>query len=73
MLEIEAVYENGVLKPAKPLPLEERQHVHLTITLRATSPAPSPKPRQLGTLKGSVLHMAPDFDSIPEGFEEYVE
>ncbi len=42
-------------------------------TLRATSPAGSRKPRQLGTLKGSVLYMAPDFDAIPEGFEEYVE
>ena len=31
------------------------------------------KPRQLGTLKGSVLYMAPDFDAIPEGFEDYVE
>jgi hypothetical protein len=28
---------------------------------------------KLGTLKGSVLYMAPDFDAIPEGFEEYVE
>jgi hypothetical protein len=26
----------------------------------------------LGTLKGSVLHIAPDFDEIPEGFEEYL-
>ncbi len=42
-------------------------------TLRATGQAPSPKQRQLGTLKGSVLYMAPDFDAIPEGFEEYVE
>jgi antitoxin (DNA-binding transcriptional repressor) of toxin-antitoxin stability system len=24
----------------------------------------------LGTLKGSVLSIAPDFDEIPEGFEE---
>lgn len=42
-------------------------------TLRATSPMMTRKPRQLGTLKGSVLYMAPDFDAIPEGFEEYVE
>ena len=28
-------------------------------------------PRKLGTLKGSVVHMAADFDAIPEGFEEY--
>ncbi|HYT89978.1 MAG TPA: hypothetical protein VEL76_14830 [Gemmataceae bacterium] len=41
-------------------------------TIRATPP-PTRKPRQLGTLKGTVLYMAPDFDAIPEGFEEYVE
>jgi len=41
-------------------------------TLRAVSP-PVQRPRQLGALKGSVLFMAPDFDAIPEGFEEYVE
>jgi antitoxin (DNA-binding transcriptional repressor) of toxin-antitoxin stability system len=35
-------------------------------------PPPSRKPRQLGTLKGTVLYMAPDFDDIPEGFEEYL-
>jgi len=40
-------------------------------TLRA-APAPR-KPRQPGTLKGTVLYIAPDFDAIPEGFEEYVE
>jgi hypothetical protein len=27
---------------------------------------------QLGTLKGTVLYIAPDFDDIPEGFEEYL-
>jgi antitoxin (DNA-binding transcriptional repressor) of toxin-antitoxin stability system len=37
-------------------------------TIRATPPASPRKPRQLGTLKGSVLYMAPDFDAIPEGF-----
>lgn len=41
--------------------------------IRATSPAVPRKQRQLGTLKGSVLYMAPDFDAIPEGFEEYAE
>ena len=40
--------------------------------LRAT-PAPPRPPRQSGTLKGTVLYIAPDFDAIPEGFEEYVE
>jgi antitoxin (DNA-binding transcriptional repressor) of toxin-antitoxin stability system len=42
-------------------------------TIKATAPAPQRKPRQLGTLKGTVLYVAPDFDAIPEGFEEYVE
>jgi antitoxin (DNA-binding transcriptional repressor) of toxin-antitoxin stability system len=42
-------------------------------TLRAAGAGPGRKPRQLGTLKGSVLYMAPDFDAIPEGFEKYVE
>lgn len=42
-------------------------------TLRAVVPSPSQGARQLGTLKGSVRYMAPDFDAIPEGFEEYIE
>jgi predicted DNA-binding antitoxin AbrB/MazE fold protein len=28
---IEAIYEDGVLKPAQPLPLKERQQVRITI------------------------------------------
>jgi antitoxin (DNA-binding transcriptional repressor) of toxin-antitoxin stability system len=42
-------------------------------TLRAALPPGPRKERPLGTLRGSVLYMAPDFDAIPEGFEEYVE
>jgi antitoxin (DNA-binding transcriptional repressor) of toxin-antitoxin stability system len=30
-------------------------------------------PRQLGTMKGSVLHMAPDFDAQLEDFKDYME
>jgi antitoxin (DNA-binding transcriptional repressor) of toxin-antitoxin stability system len=41
-------------------------------TIRALPSSTPRKQRQLGTLKGSVLYMAPDFDAIPEGFEEYV-
>ena len=29
------------------------------------------KPR-FGTMKGSILHIAPDFDAIPDGFEDYL-
>lgn len=31
------------------------------------------KVRQLGTLKGTVLYMAPDFDAPLEDFKEYME
>ena len=34
-LEIEAVYEDGVLKPEKPLPLQEHQRV--TVSVQPTS------------------------------------
>ena len=30
-LTVEAVYENGVLKPTQPLPLKEQQRVQITI------------------------------------------
>jgi predicted DNA-binding antitoxin AbrB/MazE fold protein len=30
-LEIEATYENGVLKPDKPLPLQENERVKITV------------------------------------------
>lgn len=42
-------------------------------TIRGTTSPREQKPRQLGTLKGTVLYIAPDFDAIPEGFEEYLE
>jgi antitoxin (DNA-binding transcriptional repressor) of toxin-antitoxin stability system len=37
-------------------------------TLRAAPPREAPR---FGTLRGTILHMAPDFDAIPEGFEDY--
>jgi antitoxin (DNA-binding transcriptional repressor) of toxin-antitoxin stability system len=41
--------------------------------IRATPLPTQQKPRQLGTLKGSVVHMAPDFDALPEGFAPHAE
>jgi prevent-host-death family protein len=37
------------------------------------TPKPERKPRRPGTLKGSVLYMAPDFDAPLEDFKEYME
>jgi predicted DNA-binding antitoxin AbrB/MazE fold protein len=63
MLEFEAVYENGVLKPNQPLPLEEHQQVRLTLQV------PSKRIRQSAGLirwKGSAeelerIAIDPDF------------
>lgn len=30
------------------------------------------KPRVLGSAKGKILYIAPDFDVTPEGFEDYM-
>lgn len=37
------------------------------------SPPPAQNLRQLGTMKGTVLYMAPDFDAPLEDFKEYME
>jgi antitoxin (DNA-binding transcriptional repressor) of toxin-antitoxin stability system len=34
---------------------------------------PERLPRQLGTMRGTVLYMAPDFDAPLEDFTEYME
>jgi predicted DNA-binding antitoxin AbrB/MazE fold protein len=36
-LEVEAIYENGILKPSHVLPLQEGQKVNLTIQPAATA------------------------------------
>jgi prevent-host-death family protein len=41
---------------------------------RLTGAEEVPKPtRKLGTMKGTVLYMAPDFDAPLEEFKEYME
>ena len=41
---------------------------------RLTAEVPQVKPpRRLGTLKGTVLYMAPDFDAPLDDFKEYME
>ena len=37
------------------------------------STQPQRKPRQPGTLRGTVLYMAPDFDAPLDDFKEYME
>ena len=40
---------------------------------RLIATKPSRPVRKLGTLKGTVLYMAPDFDALLEDFKEYME
>ena len=35
-ITVEAVYENGVLKPAEPLPLKEREKVRITVEVEGS-------------------------------------
>ena len=34
-LTVEAIYENGVLRPVQPLPLKEHEHVQLTVETKS--------------------------------------
>ena len=44
------------------------------VALLVSAPQSPPKPpRRLGTMKGSVVSMAPDFDAPLEEFGEYTE
>ena len=40
-------------------------------TIRAAL-VPPRKPPRFGTLCGSIRYLAPDFDAVPEGFEDYL-
>ncbi len=35
-LTVQAIYENGVLKPVRPLPLKEHEQVQITVTAAAS-------------------------------------
>jgi hypothetical protein len=51
-LTIEAVYENGVLKPAQPLPLKEHENVQVTVlTAAEVQAAPACGPRGYGLMQ----------------------
>jgi prevent-host-death family protein len=49
---------------------ENNKPIARLVTSAAT---PRGKPRQLGTLRGTVLHVACDFDAPLEDFKEYLE
>lgn len=59
------------LAPGDKIVITENDQPIATLT-----PMPSvsnAQPRELGTMKGTVLYMAPDFDAPLEEFREYME
>ena len=45
----------------------------MTIARLTAEPKRDMTPRRLGTMRGTVLYMAPDFDAPLEDFKEYME
>lgn len=52
-IDVDAVYENGVIKPKQPLDLPEKAEVHVTIETAA--PARTPLGRRLRELRSRIL------------------
>lgn len=67
-ITVEAVYENGVLKPAQPLPLKEHEKVRITV-----EPGDSPLIRAYGIIGWTgtheeleqILAEAEEFEDLP--------
>jgi antitoxin (DNA-binding transcriptional repressor) of toxin-antitoxin stability system len=58
------------LAPGEELVLTHNQQ---PVAKLIATPGPHRKPRQPGTLRGTVLYMAPDFNAPLEDFKEYME
>ncbi|MDG3007531.1 type II toxin-antitoxin system Phd/YefM family antitoxin [Paludisphaera mucosa] len=57
------------LAPGEEIVITEDDRPVARLTLTAT---PQQRPRRLGTMRGTILHMAPDFDEPLDDFREYV-
>ncbi len=58
----------GKLAPGEEVVITDNQQPVAKLVATA-----KPTERKLGTLKGTVLYMAPDFDAPLEDFKEYME
>ena len=72
-IAVDAVYENGVLKPERPLELEEKARVHVTIEIRVASPARDADDptgwKAIDALRGIVKDAPPD---VAENHDKYL-
>ncbi len=60
------------LTPGEELSIVDQGQVIAKLASVAVVPREKRQPRQSGTMKGSVLYMAPDFDAPLEEFKEYM-
>lgn len=58
------------LRPGEELIITDRQ---TTVARLLAEPTPQPRTRRPGTLRGTVLYMAPDFDAPLDDFKDYME
>ena len=59
-IRVDAVYENGVLKPLQPLGLAEHEHVSVTVIKTTPSPgSPQLDITYLENLQAELLHAGP--------------
>ena len=59
-IQVDAVYENGVLKPLQPLGLAEHEHVSVTVIKAAPAPgSPQLDIEYLENLQAELLHAGP--------------
>ena len=60
----------GKLAPGEEVVITDNERPVAKLVVTAAVPR---KPRQPGTLRGTVLYMAPDFNAPLEDFKEYME
>jgi predicted DNA-binding antitoxin AbrB/MazE fold protein len=63
-LEIEAVYEDGVLKPEKPLPLQEHQRVTVSVKPKSEKPPSEKRPSSRIRQSAGLLRWTGDPDVL---------
>ena len=74
-IDVDAVYEDGVLKPERPLALKEKAKVHVTIEAKAEETAPAKDDddptgwKAIDALRGIVKGAPPD---VAENHDKYL-
>ena len=74
-IEVDAVYEDGVLKPERPLALKERARVHVTIEAKSDALTDTRNPddptgwKAIDALRGIVKDAPPD---MAENHDKYL-